>query len=278
MARGILLLKSLPSITSHSPSSPCWWVHHNDVITWNAFIITCPLCGDRWHHRWLVYSPTKGELYAVCVYFVVVNNYSHCQNHPETINWWVCLWANKHVFSFRIIPGPGHVAGCWGYQLRKTRLSLFHRPVTCAMCRNRRVMKPLLNIFQKVWRRSNKQWPCGIALRWRHNGCDGVSNHQPHDCLLNRLFRHRSKKISKLRVTGLCAGNSPVTGEFPAQRASNAEDSSIWWRHHGLHIFHSLSDVCIHIPCTWRVYEYIARPVRIYNQWHVHGLFITMTS
>ena len=31
------------------------------------------------------------------------------------------------------------------------------------------------------------------------------------------------KKISKLRVTGLCAGNSPVTSEFPEQMASNAE-------------------------------------------------------
>ena len=39
-------------------------------------------------------------------------------------------------------------------------------------------------------------------------------------------------QTSKLRVTGLCAGNSPVTGEFPAQKASNAEDVSIWWRHH----------------------------------------------
>ena len=45
------------------------------------------------------------------------------------------------------------------------------------------------------------------ALLWRHNGHDSVSNHQPHDCLLNRLFRRRSKKISKLRVTGLCAEN-----------------------------------------------------------------------
>ena len=53
-----------------------------------------------------------------------------------------------------------------------------------------------------------------------------------HDCLLNLLFRSRSKKTPKLRVTGLCAGNSPVTGEFPAQRASNAENVSIWWRHH----------------------------------------------
>ena len=46
--------------------------------------------------------------------------------------------------------------------------------------------------------------------------------------------RRRSKKTSKLRVTGLCSGNSPVTGDFPAQRASNAENVSIWWRHHVL--------------------------------------------
>ena len=47
------------------------------------------------------------------------------------------------------------------------------------------------------------------TLHWRHNDHDGVSNHQPHGCLLNRLFRRRSKKTSKLRVTGLCVGNSP---------------------------------------------------------------------
>ena len=60
----------------------------------------------------------------------------------------------------------------------------------------------------------------------------GLSYHQPHDCLLNRLYRRRSKKTSKLRVTGLCTGNSPVTGEFPTQMASNAENVSIWWRQH----------------------------------------------
>ena len=43
-------------------------------------------------------------------------------------------------------------------------------------------------------------------LQWHHNECDGVSNHQPHDCLLNRLFRRRSMKTSKLRVIGLCVG------------------------------------------------------------------------
>ena len=68
------------------------------------------------------------------------------------------------------------------------------------------------------------------SLLWRHNGHDGVSNHQPHDCLLKHSLR--SKKTPKPRVTGLCAGNSPVIGEFPAQMSSNEENVSIWWRHH----------------------------------------------
>ena len=47
--------------------------------------------------------------------------------------------------------------------------------------------------------------PCyNITLQWRHNERDDVSNHQPHDCLLKRLFRRRSKNAAKLHVTGLC--------------------------------------------------------------------------
>ena len=86
-------------------------------------------------------------------------------------------------------------------------------------------------------------WDCSCLVKWswviwvksiattlqrRHNGRHSVSNHQPHDRLLNRLFRRRSKKTSKLRVTGFCAGNSPGTDEL----ASNAENVSISWRHH----------------------------------------------
>ena len=59
--------------------------------------------------------------------------------------------------------------------------------------------------------------PCLPPLQWRHNGRAGVSNHQLHDCLLNRLFRHRSKKIAKLCVTDLCEGYPSVTSEFPAK-------------------------------------------------------------
>ena len=54
----------------------------------------------------------------------------------------------------------------------------------------------------------NDSW----SLQWRHDARDGVSNHQRIDCLHNRLFKRRSTKTSKLRVTCLFVGNSPVTG------------------------------------------------------------------
>ena len=79
------------------------------------------------------------------------------------------------------------------------------------------------------------------SLLWRHNGRNGVSNHQPDDCFLNCFIR-RSKKISKLRVTGLCAAEFNSEREFSlhdcfvfnrvTQMTSNGKNVSIWWRHH----------------------------------------------
>ena len=87
-------------------------------------------------------------------------------------------------------------------------------------------------------------------LQCRHNERDGVSNHRCIDCLVNRLVKRRSNKTSKLRVIGLCEGNSPVTGEFSAQRTSNAEKVSIGWRHHVMVIFqfeYSVSGICMRL-------------------------------
>ena len=73
---------------------------------------------------------------------------------------------------------------------------------------------------------------CPLSIIWPHNERHGISNHRRLDCLLNRLFRRALEKTSRLRVTGLCEGNPPVTGGFPSQRASDTENISIWWRHH----------------------------------------------
>ena len=69
------------------------------------------------------------------------------------------------------------------------------------------------------------------TLQWHHNEHNGDSNHQCLNCLLNRLFYHKSNKTSKHCITGLCEGNSLLTSEFPTQRASNSENVSSWWRH-----------------------------------------------
>ena len=89
-------------------------------------------------------------------------------------------------------------------------------------------------VWQFRWSSTGQLFPS----QWRHIERDGVSNRQLHDCLLWRLFKWRSKKASKLRIIGLCEGNSPVTGEYPAQRASNAENVSIWRRHHAFQCIH----------------------------------------
>ena len=119
------------------------------------------------------------------------------------------------------------------------------------------------------------------TLLWRHDERDGVSNHRRLDCLLKHLFRRISKEISKLRVTGLCEGNSSVAGDFPAQRASNAENVSIWWRHHEvqwprkmaliqapqiLSIHIQWQDICV--ECTWTTdYERITGTLSVFLWW-----------
>ena len=107
---------------------------------------------------------------------------------------------------------------------------------------------------------------CGVlnqqgSLQWRHNEHDGISNHQPHHCLLNRLFGRRSKKTSKLRITGLCVGNSPGTGEFPAQMVSNVENVSIWWRHHD-------TDSLVLTGWAPGYQQSPCKPIDIYNHYH----------
>ena len=104
------------------------------------------------------------------------------------------------------------------------------------------------------------------GLQWRRNERGSVSNHQPYDCLLNRLFRRRWKKPSKLRVTGLCAGNSPEAGEFPAQKTSNAEKVSIWWRHH---------EACIIQLVSYRLVRHISGYLWVlyYIKWYLENAF-----
>ena len=101
------------------------------------------------------------------------------------------------------------------------------------------------------------------TLRWHRNGRDRVSNHQPHDCLLNRLFRGRTKETSKLRVTGLCVGNSPGTGEFPhkwpvTRKMSQFDDVIMKLEEYGKKVPATIQTK-IHATRPWLVGEYVLR-------------------
>ena len=151
------------------------------------------------------------------------------------------------TFSALLVLCEGNPPGTCGFPSQRPVTRSFD--IFCDMRLNKRFSKQSTRWFgtpsHSLWRHCNMKnietlsasldpWVTITKgpLHWRHHGHDRVSNHRPRDCLLNRVFRRRPKKISKLSVTGLCAGNSPETGEFPAQMASNAQNVSIWWRHH----------------------------------------------
>ena len=66
------------------------------------------------------------------------------------------------------------------------------------------------------------------VIQWRHNDRDGVPNHQPPDCLLNRLFQAQIKENIKAPRHRLLWGEFTGDQWIPAQRASNAENDPIW--------------------------------------------------
>ena len=100
----------------------------------------------------------------------------------KTYHWHLSAISESTTFSRKII----YACWLWTKTITGWPVTLDAWPVTGCLCNGclvQRVLQP---------------------LQRRHNGRDRLSNHQPHDCLLNRLSRRRSKKTSKVRVTGLC--------------------------------------------------------------------------
>ena len=81
--------------------------------------------------------------------------------------------------------------------------------------------------IREYWLQDAITWERFPPLQWRYSERDGISTHRHLDCLLSRLLRRRSKNATKLSGACLCEWNSPVTGDFPAQRARKAENVSV---------------------------------------------------
>ena len=66
---------------------------------------------------------------------------------------------------------------------------------------------------------------------------------------------HRKYQSSALLVR--CEGNRPITGGFPSQRSSNAENVSIWWRHNDYANLHVILSPCQNMTIYMYIYVYI---------------------
>ena len=121
-------------------------------------------------------------------------------------------------------------------QIKENTKALCHWPLWGESTGDRWIPLTMDQWCKKCFHLMTSSW----TLQWCHNGHDGISNHQPNDCLL--VY---SGQWKKLRVTGLCEGNPLVTSGFPSQRASNAEkcveyshgsvsQPCVMWLHHGL--------------------------------------------
>ena len=116
------------------------------------------------------------------------------------------------------------IASCHWWMLIKCKGVWSPEITNLAVCKSNDTRTERWIVITKLWT-SNTFLYSDIIMSAMKSQITGVSIVYYHR--LNRLVMRRSKKTSKLRVTGLCAGNSPVTGEFPAQRASYAENVSI---------------------------------------------------
>ena len=98
-----------------------------------------------------------------------------------------------------------------------------HRHVDCALKSLLRATAKAADNWSFVWESSGDQWihftkghQHRKSLRWRHNESDG-SQISGVSIVFLTVCSGRSKKISKLCVTGLCEGNPPMTGGFPSR-------------------------------------------------------------
>ena len=146
-------------------------------------------------------------LYVISYLFMAKNveNFDYSRRYLHWKSWW--LFVNRYIdfmswiwVIYSTILGLPPNRETWPSIIWRIKSMCIFYEIYCVLQEN-------YHETLKVHCETKLRFP--VSLHWRHNDHDGVSNHQPHGYLLNRLFRRRSKKTSKLRVTGLCVGNSP---------------------------------------------------------------------
>ena len=141
---------------------------HDDVIKWKHFPRYWPFV--RGIHRSLVNSLRKGQWRGSLMFSLI------------------CAWINRWVHNREADDLRRHRAHYDVIAMVSERCLIVFMSARSDPCFIivGTMLYPLLSYI-------DEPRVDGITLRWRHNECHSVSDHQPHDCLLNRLSGRRSK-------------------------------------------------------------------------------------
>ena len=186
---------------------------------------------DRFHYNDVIMSPMASQITSLTIVYssVYIIQTQIKQNIKAPRHWPLCREFTGH----RWIPRT-KVSIWWRHHGEGNHRS----PVDSS--HKGTVTLPLMFYLMLAW---SNWWPkspvicdfsridAHITVTWWKHYCDvimGAMASQITSLTIVYSAGRRSKKTSKFRVTGLCAGNSPVTGEFPAQMASNVENVFIW--------------------------------------------------
>ena len=178
------------------------WFFRDDSATTSKY----RTYGDEYHEQWRML--TKLHCTFICISVDRLCITCTLRKLDKILPFSIPTGAEIIVCWYKLAHFP------WPWELNQKEIP--HRP---HFPNDKSTGKRLLIIKYFVYDQTSliSHWYIHIPLLRHHNERVGVSNYQRLDCLLNRLFRHRFKKTSKLCATGLCEGNSPVTGEFSAE-------------------------------------------------------------
>ena len=159
------------------------------------------------------YRSSSRHLYVVTLGLMCLLLHSDSRGR---IRWCMILWLASYQF-----PSFSLTCSNQGQNVRHHQSIWWSKIIQIKHCSH------CVMSFHKIFMTA---WAIRFSIHWRHN--ERLKWQASRFVTQVFFFRRRSKEISKVRATGLSTGNSPVTGEFPAQMSSNAENVSIWWRHH----------------------------------------------
>ena len=186
------------------------------IICKYGLIVTSPQHHAIWNHgqldsifQQLVQNNNKDKIKSPNYWPFVTGIRRWLKDSPDNVS---VRWKRHHVMTSSYCEDVRHQ--CLECNFHSAFFYLRRRPD-----KSDRLNEPLL---QTSW-----------TSQWHHNERDGVSNHQPHDCLLNRSDQRKHQSSAPLAfVRGIHRGPLKTPHKRPVTRNMTPFDDvfmKLWW-------------------------------------------------